>query len=295
MSKLPTIKADFLEAGSGPVVMLVHSSVSGARMWRRLMDDLKDDFHIRAVNLYGYGRTPPWSSNAPQTLDDQARLVETALPTDADTVSLVGHSFGGSVAMKLAARLSGRVTKLVLLETNPFYLLEQAGRADAFAEAMELRDCIKKFGARGEWAKAAERFADYWGRAASWQNMSAERRQTFAEALKPNYFEWDAVMDETTPVEQWARLLPRSTLLVSDPNTVLPIREITAILHRSCSIWSHKEIADGGHMAPLVRPDLVNPLVRTFLRSELCEDRASPMHAPRTAESSISRPLAYHA
>ena len=44
MNKLPTIKADFLEAGSGPVVMLMHSSVSGARMWRRLMDDLKDDF-----------------------------------------------------------------------------------------------------------------------------------------------------------------------------------------------------------------------------------------------------------
>jgi hypothetical protein len=44
MNKLPTIKADFLEAGSGPVVMLVHSSVSGARMWRRLMDDLKDHF-----------------------------------------------------------------------------------------------------------------------------------------------------------------------------------------------------------------------------------------------------------
>jgi hypothetical protein len=33
MNRLPTIKADFLEAGSGPVVMLIHSSVSGARMW----------------------------------------------------------------------------------------------------------------------------------------------------------------------------------------------------------------------------------------------------------------------
>jgi len=129
MTKLPTIKADFLEAGSGPVVMLVHSSVSGARMWRRLMDDLKDDFHVRAVNLYGYGRTPPWLSDAPQTLDDQARLVETPLPRNADTVCLVGHSFGGSVAMKLAALLSDRVTKLVLLETNPFYLLEQQGRS----------------------------------------------------------------------------------------------------------------------------------------------------------------------
>jgi len=129
MNKLPTIKADFLEAGSGPVVMLVHSSVSGARMWRRLMDDLKDDFHVRAVNLYGYGRTPPWLSDAPQTLDDQARLVETPLPRNADTVCLVGHSFGGPVAMKLAALLSDRVTKSVLLETNPFYLLEQQGRS----------------------------------------------------------------------------------------------------------------------------------------------------------------------
>jgi pimeloyl-ACP methyl ester carboxylesterase len=129
MNKLPGIKADFLDAGSGPVVMLVHSSVSGARMWRRLVDDLRDDFHVRAVNLYGYGRTPPWFSDAPQSLEDQARLVETALPTNADNFCLVGHSLAGSVAMKLAARLSGRVSRLVLLETNPFHLLKQCGRA----------------------------------------------------------------------------------------------------------------------------------------------------------------------
>ena len=63
--------------------MLVHSSVSGARQWRRLMDDLKTDFHVRAVNLFGYGKTPPWSIEAPQSLEDQARLVETALPDNA--------------------------------------------------------------------------------------------------------------------------------------------------------------------------------------------------------------------
>ncbi|HEV2546083.1 MAG TPA: alpha/beta hydrolase [Stellaceae bacterium] len=276
---LPTLKADFLEAGSGPVVMLVHSSVSGARQWRRLMDDLKDEFHVRAVNLYGYGKTPPWSSESLQSLDDQARLVESALPANADRVCLVGHSFGGSVAMKVAARLPGRITRLVLLETNPFYLLWQCGRPEAFAEAMELRDCIKKFGARGKWATAAERFADYWGGAGSWRNMPAERRHAFAEAMKPNYFEWDAVMEETTTVEQWAHLLPRSTLVISDPNTVLPIREITEILRRSCPLWTYEEIAAGGHMAPLTRPDLINPLVRSFLRSPLDDDRASPMRA----------------
>lgn len=263
----PAIKVDFLEAGSaGPVVVLVHSSVSGARMWRRLMEDLSDRFRVRAVNLFGYGKTPPWQSEAKQSLDDQADLVEAALPSDSDEVHLVGHSFGGSVAMKAAVQVADRVNKLVLLEANPFYLLAQSGQSDAFAEAMEMRNCIKKFGALGEWHIAAERFADYWGGAGSWAQMPPERREAFAQALKPNFFEWDAVMHEATPLQEWARLLPRSTLVVGDPDTVLPIREITALLRRYCPPWSYKE-ATGGHMAPLTRPDLINPLVVSFLSS----------------------------
>jgi pimeloyl-ACP methyl ester carboxylesterase len=269
LSGAPAIAVDFLEAGAGPLVVLLHSSVSGARQWRRLIDDLKTDHHVRAVNLFGYGETPPWPNERPQSLDDQARLVEAALPANVDSFSLVGHSFGGSVAMKLATRLPGRVTRLVLLEANPFYLLRQAGETDAFAEASALRDCIKKFGALGQWSVAAERFADYWGGAGSWGDMSPERRAAFVEALRPNYFEWDAVMDESTPVAQWARLLPRATLLVSDPHTVAPIRAIDALLRRACPFWTYREIAEGGHMAPLTRPEMINPIVRSFLSAPL--------------------------
>lgn len=267
-SEPAAVTADFLEAGSGPLVMLVHSSVCGAKQWRRLMDDLKGDFRVRAVNLYGYGKTPAWARERPQSLDDQAALVETALPADGEPFALVAHCFGGSVAMKLAARQRERVKRLVLLETNPFYLLRQAGRAAAFAEAEDLATCIKTFGARGEWATAAERFADYWNGAGAWRDMPEDTRGVFCEALKPNYFEWDAVLNETTPAEEWRRLLPRATLLASDPNTVLPIRDITALLRRACPDWAYREIAGGGHMAPLTRPDLVNPLVASFLRAD---------------------------
>lgn len=265
MSNAP-VSVDFVEAGSfGPVVMLVHSSVSGARQWRRLMDDLKDRFRVRAVNLFGYGKTPPWPAERLQSLDDQARLVEAALPANADKVYLVGHSFGGSVAMKVAARLAGRTAKLVLLETNPFYLLAHSGHVEAFAEAMDMRNCIKKFGALDEWMTAAERFADYFGGAGTWQDMPLQRRITFAEALKPNFFEWDAVMNETTSAEQWCMLLPRATLLVCDPDTILPIREIAAVLRRSCPGWAYTEVRGAGHMGPLTRPDLINPIVDSFL------------------------------
>lgn len=262
------IDVDFIEAGSsGPAVILVPSSVSGARQWRRLMDDLKHQFCVRAVNLFGYGGTPPWPAERIQSLDDQARLVEAAIPDGASEIYLVGHSFGGSVAMKAAARLGSRVSKLILLEPNPFYLLEQAGYADAFAEAMDMCKHIKKFGALGEWATAAEKFADYWAGAGSWRGMIPERRAAFAEALKPNFFEWDPTMNETTPVERWASLLPPATLLVCDPHTVLPIREIAAILHQSCPKWKYTELPGAGHMAPLTRPDLINPLIADFLSS----------------------------
>ena len=266
MTEDPRFKVDYLEAGSsGPVVMLVHSGASGARMWRRLMEDLKEHFCVRAVNLFGYGKTPPWLTEGTQTLDDQARLVEAALPTDADEVYLVGHSLGGAIAMKTAARLGKRAGKLVLLEPNPFFLLAQTGRVDAFAEAMEMRNCIKKFGALGEWATAAEKFADYWGNAGTWLNMSPERRSAFSEAIKPNFFEWDAMTNDTTTAEQWAALLPRSTLLVYDPKTVLPIREIAILLRQSCPWWSVHEVHGVGHMGALTRPDVINPLVSSFL------------------------------
>jgi pimeloyl-ACP methyl ester carboxylesterase len=266
MENGPRLDVDYLEAGStGPIVMLVHSSVAGARQWRRLMDDLKGDFRVRAVNLFGYGRTPPWPAAATQSLDDQARLVEAALPTNAEDIYLVGHSFGGSVAMKTAARLNGRARKLVLLETNPFYLLAQAQRVEALAEAMALRNCIKKYGAVGEWATAAEIFADYWNGPGSWGKMPLERRAAFADMLKPNFSEWDAVMNETTPAEQWVDLLPRATLQIVDPGTVLPIREISAILRRCCPLWDYAEARGVGHMAPLTRPEVINPLVRAYL------------------------------
>ena len=267
MTKMTTIHVDFLEAGSGPLVMLVHSSVSGARQWRGLMDDLKSHFQVRAVNLFGYGKTPPWPAETRQSLTNQARLVEAALPAGADEICLVGHSFGGAVAMKVAARLSGRVAKLVLLEPIPFHLLAQAGRRDAHAEAINLRNIVKKYGAVGEWATAAEKFADYWTGAGTWQEMPPDRRLAFSEALKPNFFEWDAVMDDTTPVEEWAALLPPATLLAFDPAGVSPTREIAAILRRSCPDWTFAMVSGAGHMAPITRPDVINPLVCSFLES----------------------------
>ena len=156
-----TLKIDYTDEGDGPPVIAIHSSVSANRQWRSLTDALKDRYRVLAINLFGYGETTAWPGNAPQSLYAQAQLVLALCEELGGPVHLVGHSFGGSVALKVAMLLGSRVEALILLEPNPFYILKQGGRTQAFLEARALRDHVKCFGSLGDWSKVAERFADY--------------------------------------------------------------------------------------------------------------------------------------
>ena len=256
---------DYLQKGDGPIVVLIHSSVAGAGQWRRLMDELSDRFHLIAINLYGYGGTRAWSLPRAQTLRDQAELLHQVLPDQDCRFSIVGHSFGGSVAMNAAALFGDRVERLVLIEPNPFYLLAPGEQPGAFAEAKALRDCIKENGLKEDWETAAAVFADYWTGDGSWEAMSEERRAKFAQALKPNFHEWDAIMNESTTLSQWVSKLPRQTTVISASDTVNSINQIVELMKKTCAGWRFVQLDRGGHMAPLTEPDRVNPIVSDAL------------------------------
>ena len=258
------LEIEHSDAGAGPAVVLVHCSVSGIRQWRALTDELSDRYAVRALNLYGYGATTPWPEGETQTLAAQARLVAAASDGLGEPIALVGHSFGGTVALKAATLLGTRVGSMVLIEPNPMYLLGQGGREEEFAEVCALRDHVKRHGALGEWHAVAERFADYWVGDGAWSAMPEGRREAFAALLPPNFHEWDAAMGEQTTIAQLAALECR-TLVLSDPATRRPIRAIAELLAQACPRWTFRDIPAGGHMAPLTRPDLVNPMIAAFL------------------------------
>jgi pimeloyl-ACP methyl ester carboxylesterase len=257
---------DYVEVGTGSTVVLIHSSVSGNQQWRSLAEALKDRYRVLAVNLFGYGDTTPWPKNAVQSLADHADLILVLCSNSRGPVFIVGHSFGGSVALKAAMILGQKVAGLVLLEPNPFYLLSQHKRQEAYKEIKALRDHVKQYGAVGDWQKVAERFADYWVSEGTWESMPEKRRSAFLESMPPVFHEWDAAMNETTKIDAWASLKAK-TLVVYAAETKRPIREIVELFVDACPHWSFKEIAEGGHMAPLSHPELVNPIVTEFLNS----------------------------
>lgn len=261
------LRIDYSDAGSGEPVVLVHSSVSGNRQWKRLAQDLQPHFRVMAVNLFGYGETSAWKEDATQTIADQAGLVLSLVRDVPGPVRVVGHSFGGSVACKAAAMLGRRASHLFLFEPTLFHLLAQNGRQEAYAEARTLRDFIKAHGKKDDWAAVAERFVDYWIGDGGWAAMPPERRLAYMQLLRPNYYEWDCLETDRTTIEELARI-PAKAMIAYTPDARRPSREIAQLFEEKCPDWSVVRTAEGGHMAPLTHPYVVNPLIADFLRKD---------------------------
>lgn len=258
------LRIDYSDAGAGDPVVLIHSSVSGNRQWKRLVQDLQPHFRVLALNLFGYGETSAWNGDAAQTIADQAGLVLGLIRDIPGPVRIVGHSFGGSVACTAAAMLGRRTSHLFLFEPTLFHLLAQNGRRESYAEAMALCDFIRLHGKKDDWCAVAERFVDYWLGDGGWAAMPHERRLAYMQLLRPNYDEWDSVDSDQTTLEELAAIRAKA-MIAFTPDARRPIREIAQLFAQKCPNWSVARIADGGHMAPLTHPQVVNPLIADFL------------------------------
>ena len=126
--------AFFREAGLGPAVVCLHSSASSSGQWRGLMDRLAPTFRVIAVDLYGYGQSPAWSGRRPFSMDDELALLEPVFRSAGERFHLVGHSYGGAIALKAALAHTGRIASLAIFEPVLFSIL-LAGRPRAARRA----------------------------------------------------------------------------------------------------------------------------------------------------------------
>ncbi|MFI4930477.1 MAG: alpha/beta fold hydrolase [Burkholderiales bacterium] len=259
------LQIDFLEAGRGAPVVLVHSSASGNRQWRKLVERLSPRHHVLAPNLLGNGATTAWQPSRRQTIADAAQVVlglVEALGLDTP-LRLVGHSWGGAVALQVAHVLGPRVSKLVLYEPMLPGLLKAHGRLQAAVEAQALHQHLQQCGGDGNWLAAAERFVDYFNGDGAWAATPPERRQLIASLLPPNLHEWDAAM---VPMRAGAFAgVSAQTLLMRGRTTRPALAEMAAVLYQRFTHWRLIDVAGCGHMAPLTHADVINAWIVDFL------------------------------
>jgi pimeloyl-ACP methyl ester carboxylesterase len=262
---MPVLKAgdfdvDYTETGSGPAVVLIHSSASGYRQWRQLVESLQKRHRVLAVNLFGYGKTSPWPPTRPLTAADQAKLVGAVAALAHEPVTLVGHSLGGAVALEAAATLADRVRLVIAFEPILFGHLQEHGPASVYDEIVHIARRYGELARKGDWNAAGEWFIDYWAGAGTWAAMPNERRQNTMAMLPPVLHEWEMATSGLRPLKGW-RAITAPVHLFHAADTRAPTRAIVQLLAQTYPHWHVHEVPSGRHMAPLTRPDLVNPLI----------------------------------
>ena len=260
---MPTITVNgiavhYTDTGSGEPVVLVHSGGNSGGQWRgvaeALAETLGERYRLLAVDLYGHGKTGPWPGPAPAGLDALAAPVLALAEAHGGQAHLVGHSYGGVVALRAALSAQERCKTLSLVEPNAFSLLKSAGEAGLFAEASRHAEQDMADLARGARETMMERFVDFWNDTPGmFKGLPAHIRERLLQTAEGIVDGWRALLaDPTTLAELNAMTLP--TLVLGGDRTHKTLERIAQIAAAEIPGASLTIIPGAGHMAPLTHP-----------------------------------------
>lgn len=249
------------EVGSGPPVLLLHSSSSSRRQWAALIERAQDRFRFIAPDLTGYGAQAGEAEGA--TYRDDIALIEQIAEQIGEPFHLVGHSYGAVLALILARRRRGAVLSLCLFEPILFFALAQAGQRDAFAEiaglAVRHRQLVEEKNSIG----AARLFVDYWVEKGAFDRMPSERSHRIAKTMDKVMREFPGGFGPLMALED-LRTFTVPTLVMRGTSTTRVGRAMTEVAAREITRARLAE-SEGGHMAPITHAGSVAERIAAFL------------------------------
>ena len=261
-------------------VVLLHSSASSARQWQALVETLRADHDVHALDLFGHGQRAGWAGPAPMRLADEAAAIESLLDA-LGGAHVVGHSYGGAVATKIATRRPALVRSLALYEPVLFGLL----RADAasrreLAAVVAVADAMRESIERGDAQDAARRFITLWSGAAAWEALTTDRRAAFATRMPVVLQHFDALFCDPMSAADIARLrMPM--LLLEGAMTVRPAQRVADHVHGAVPRAHRVRLAGLPHMGPVTHPHAVNRHLADFLNGQTLRTRVGHLLQPQ--------------
>ncbi len=255
----------FRDQGQGQAVICLHSNASSSSQWRGLADSLSDRYRVFAVDSYGAGKSPPWPTHRSLRLVDEVELLGPVLALAGERFHVVGHSYGGAVALKLATLHPKRVRSIAVYEPTLFHLVAGSDPAASPAQGIwhAATDAALAF-ERGDAAGAAQRFIDFWMGAGSWAAMPVARQAGVAASVQ-NVKGWrDSLFGETLPTSALAALdIP--VLLLCGEDSPLSSLSVARVLQDTLPQVTVARQAGLGHMGPITHAEAVIRQIVEFL------------------------------
>jgi len=245
------------EAGDGPAVVLLHAGIADRTMWRGTMRTLVDaGYRVIAPDLPGFGRTPvPTEADCPWR-----DVLESCDELAVDRFAVVGNSFGGAVAMRIAATAPERIAGLVLVSAPPLAL-------DPSPRLRAIWDDEEEALSEGDIDAATAAIVDGW----TLPDAPPELREQI-RAMQSRAFELQLDAPEPPeapdPLDEHPDLLARAgvpALVIAGELDIPDFVEGAHSLSEAAGAPAPTVIAGAGHLAPLEAPDVFEELLLGFL------------------------------
>lgn len=213
-----------LEAGKGDPLVLLHGAGGGAANWFSVIEGLTDRFRLLAPDLPGFGLSDPIDPTSPLGDCVAQRLCDWLDGEGIDRCGLVGTSFGGLVATRMALRLGRRVDALVLIDSVGF------GR--------ELPLVVRMAGAPfvGKWLLRPSRWGTRW----IFRRLMTSERVRIDPELEGALVDYLAQSSRSSDVALLARAYRRFTSLAGQ-REVIPDDELRALRCRTLILWGERD------------------------------------------------------
>jgi pimeloyl-ACP methyl ester carboxylesterase len=105
----------YVQAGSGPVLLLIHGVAGTVESWRAVIGPLSRQHTVVAADLPGHGRSAPGDYSLGVLA---AGLRDLLVALGHERMTLVGHSLGGGIAMQFSYQFPELTERLVLVSSG---------------------------------------------------------------------------------------------------------------------------------------------------------------------------------
>jgi len=208
-------------------VIALRCSGAGASEWRALAEALAGQHDIEAPEHFGCESTGTWPGEHAFTLADEAAKAVALIDASAGKLHLVGHSYGGGVALHAALVRPDRIASIALYEPSVFHLLRQMGApgALALAEIGRVADGVCRGVLSGDYRGAAAGFVDYWNGPGAWEAMCPAAQNALIRWVPKGPLEFSALIENATPASAY-RALNAPVLMLRGEHAPMPSRLI---------------------------------------------------------------------
>jgi len=180
---------DYDECGRGPTVVLVPGSCSTGAAWRPVISRWEGRFRCVTMSLLGYGGTVERRVAEDADMSREAEILESVVRRAACPVHLVGHSFGGLVALAVALRNRVPLLSLAILEAAAPEILRSKGEHRHYRAFREMTEAYFRAFHAGEKA-AISSMIDFYGGSGAFASLPQRVRDYAVEATAVNILDW---------------------------------------------------------------------------------------------------------